>query len=549
MAASREAEDGVFRAAKDGLTRWLGRAREVVMAPWRQYKAAPNPANIASTVPLWQAQVDRILPALTPAQREGWAAAHLPGDFDPQDPFIQANLALTYNLLVRIPDEVHAMVVAAILQGSQKAESTEQIAKRVDDILTFTGSENWPSRAKTIAQTECFPGETEIDLALVTAAYRRWYEGDLFTVVTQNGNRLTATPNHPVLTANGWRALKDLTEDDYLVQDRGNVENAALGIDPDVKAKPALIAEIFDAVEAVGIVRRITGADPDFHGDGLDGDIDVVCTDGFLRFGVTDGLCQHCLDVVFVRPDFDRQSILESKCSSIEPASPAGLSLLSGSGGGSHDDTRLVQDPSHGRLRDAKILSDLRSTASGLVPTDNVSDVREMTGVADFRALDYASLAPWHIGVSQNSVNEVTGASISACDDIGTKAAEVLLDKVVSIEVRAWSGHVYNLSTVPGHYVAQRLIVANCNRHFNGSMLAHGLLREQAGESSLSKQWDTVMDNKERLEHREANNQIQPLKQPFIVGEEPLLFPGDPSGSPSNVINCRCSVRILKEGA
>lgn len=242
MAASRDAEDGVFRVAKEGLVRWLGRARDVVMAPWRQFKAMPNPTSIASTVPLWQAQVDRILAALTPAQREGWAAAHLPGDFDPKDPFIQANLALTYNLLVRIPDEVHAMVVATILDGSQKAESTEQIAKRVDDILTFTGSENWENRAKVIAQTET-------------------------------------------------------------------------------------------------------------------------------------------------------------------------------------------------------------------------------------------------------------------------------------------------------------------NRHFNGSTLAHGLLREQAGDSSLSKQWDTVMDNKERLEHREVNNDVQPLKQPFIVGEEPLLFPGDPAGSPSNVINCRCSLRILKKGA
>jgi hypothetical protein len=140
--------------AKEGLVRWLGRAREAVMAPWRQYRAAPNPTAIASTVPLWRAQVDRILPALTPAQKEGWAAAHLPGDYEPNDPFIKANLALTYNLLVRIPDEVHAMVVAAILEGAQRAESTEQIANRVDDILTFTGSENWTSRARTIAITE-----------------------------------------------------------------------------------------------------------------------------------------------------------------------------------------------------------------------------------------------------------------------------------------------------------------------------------------------------------------------------------------------------------
>lgn len=241
MSASRDGEASVFRAAKEGLTRWLGRAREVVMAPWRQFQAPPNPQALASTKPLWQAQVDRILAALTPAQIEGWAAADLPGDYEPNDPFIQANLALTYNLLVRIPDEVHAMVVSAILEGTQRGESTEQIASRVDDILTFTGSENWDHRAQVIAQTET-------------------------------------------------------------------------------------------------------------------------------------------------------------------------------------------------------------------------------------------------------------------------------------------------------------------NRHFNGSMLAHGLLREKAGDSSLIKRWDTVMDNKERLAHELANDQPQPLNQPFIVDDEPLLFPGDPTGSPSNVINCRCSLRLEKVG-
>ena len=151
---SEGAEDSVFRAASAGLKRWLGRARDAVMAPFRQFKAQPNPQAIAATVPVWQAQVDRIIAALTPALQEGWAGAHLPGDYDPRDPYIQANLALTYNLLVRIPDEVHAKVVAQILEGTNAGETVDQIAHRVDQVLTYTGSENWPDRARLIAQTE-----------------------------------------------------------------------------------------------------------------------------------------------------------------------------------------------------------------------------------------------------------------------------------------------------------------------------------------------------------------------------------------------------------
>jgi len=154
MPPSKDSERSIYDAAKSGLQRWLGRAREVVMAPWRKFQAQPNPDTLRATVPLWQDQVDRILEALTPALREGWAAANLPGDYDPQNPYIRANLALTYNLLVRIPDEVHAMVVKEILEGTNASESLEQIANRVDNVLTYTGSENWDGRARLIAQTE-----------------------------------------------------------------------------------------------------------------------------------------------------------------------------------------------------------------------------------------------------------------------------------------------------------------------------------------------------------------------------------------------------------
>lgn len=151
---SEGAEESVFKAASTGLKRWLGRARGAVMAPFRQFKAQPNPQAIAATVPAWQAEVDRIVAALTPALIEGWAGAHLPGDYDPRDPYIQANLALTHNLLVRIPDEVHAKVVAQILEGTNAGETVSQIADRVDQVLDYTGSENWDGRAKVIAQTE-----------------------------------------------------------------------------------------------------------------------------------------------------------------------------------------------------------------------------------------------------------------------------------------------------------------------------------------------------------------------------------------------------------
>lgn len=152
--ASSGAEDSVFKAASNALKNWLGRAKDAVLASWKEFKAPPNPMALYSTVPVWQAQVDRIMAALTPALQEGWAAAHLPYDYDPEDPYVQANLALTYNLMMAIPDEVHAKIVKEILEGTNAGETTEQIAARVEDVLNYTGSLNWPGRARLVAQTE-----------------------------------------------------------------------------------------------------------------------------------------------------------------------------------------------------------------------------------------------------------------------------------------------------------------------------------------------------------------------------------------------------------
>ena len=76
------------------------------------------------------------------------------------------------------------------------------------------------------------------------------------------------------------------------------------------------------------------------------------------------------------------------------------------------------------------------------------------------------------------------------------------------------------------------------------SMKVAGLV----GDSSLLEQeWLTTQDGREREAHREADGQRQPLGQPFIVGGERLMFPGDPNGSPENVINCRCvSATVLR---
>jgi uncharacterized protein with gpF-like domain len=61
----------------------------------------------------------------------------------------------------------------------------------------------------------------------------------------------------------------------------------------------------------------------------------------------------------------------------------------------------------------------------------------------------------------------------------------------------------------------------------------------------LTKTWRSGFDARVRDAHRAANGQVVPFNSKFSVGGESLQRPGDPNGSASNVINCRCSMIIL----
>lgn len=60
--------------------------------------------------------------------------------------------------------------------------------------------------------------------------------------------------------------------------------------------------------------------------------------------------------------------------------------------------------------------------------------------------------------------------------------------------------------------------------------------------SEMMKQWISGRDARVRPAHQAAQGQIVPFNKKFLVGGESLNHAGDPSGSASNVINCRCSV-------
>jgi SPP1 gp7 family putative phage head morphogenesis protein len=61
-------------------------------------------------------------------------------------------------------------------------------------------------------------------------------------------------------------------------------------------------------------------------------------------------------------------------------------------------------------------------------------------------------------------------------------------------------------------------------------------------EGIEEKEWLATSDSDTRDAHYAANGQVVKIDEPFMVGGESLMYPGDPSGSAGNVIQCRCTI-------
>lgn len=63
------------------------------------------------------------------------------------------------------------------------------------------------------------------------------------------------------------------------------------------------------------------------------------------------------------------------------------------------------------------------------------------------------------------------------------------------------------------------------------------------------KTWVSRDDDRVRASHIVADGQRRPLSVPFIVGGFPMQYPKDPIAPPQEVVNCRCGMKITKEGS
>lgn len=277
----------------------------------------------------------------------------------------------------------------------------------------------------------CFPAETQVSSPSgIRAADTRWYQGDLVVIETASGNELSVTPNHPVLTPEGWVAAGDLQVGESVVRCDPDIERMDV-MGPNDQDVAASIGEIFHALGESVFVAPVTvpAAAEQFHGDGGDSDVRVVLADRLLQY----------------RPLSRRFEVVSDG------------SLLVG---GVRLSALLPERTLHEVL--ARSLHAPDSFVSG-------TDLGGPLLCGHGRPLALLGLRPADLDASLDHPPGDRGLSDSEpFSDLALgHPRAVQLDQVVNIGWRQFAGHVYNLESGDGWYVAESFVVHNC-RHSIG---------------------------------------------------------------------------------
>nr|WP_218681060.1 phage minor head protein [Rhodococcus qingshengii] len=108
---------------------------------------------------------------------------------------------------------------------------------------------------------------------------------------------------------------------------------------------------------------------------------------------------------------------------------------------------------------------------------------------------------------------------------------------------RLWNQH--DESQQQWKWLARRIARTEIQGAVEGGSLASAQATAEATGEEMYKAWLSTSDERTRASHNVADGQIVKLAEPFRVGVALLMHPAFPGGPAHEVINCRCTMRIL----
>jgi hypothetical protein len=275
------------------------------------------------------------------------------------------------------------------------------------------------------AHPHCLVGDTNISALGVSGYSKRWSEGEFVTIRTASGKELTATPNHPVLTSNGWVAIGELNKGHQVIHSLSSNHVVPSHLNDDYVH--GLIEDVTNSsLESSKVTTCPVPLSPeDFHGDGGGSKVAIIGSNSHLGYSFNTPLEQGIAQDFF--------------------ASTPILSRLLSSLSGFDSFVNRAFSPFESQMRTSCLSDSLLGT--------------HFTPLNSF-GLGLGSEGYTHVG------KPVTDSSsrypIPLSDRIAALAGNVGCDNIVQIKRFVSKQHVYNLETSDGFYLANGIITHNC---------------------------------------------------------------------------------------
>lgn len=297
----------------------------------------------------------------------------------------------------------------------------------------------------------CVVPGTVVSGPIPEGACRSEYSGDLVSIRTASGKHLSGTPDHPILTVTGWRLLKDLRPGDEVISHVGQEWNP--GVVPHEVQVPSRIEDVLGSGKPVllsGPTRR------DLDGDVTYREVHVVAPDGGLRSPLASTFGQPVSELALI-PGTEHGPLFSGLSDSTQRLFGPLASSAGGVGGAEHGPTLRfggVRPPITHALRPGGV--SLRGVPLALVGSE----------------LDaFFSSAGLHPGAAQVVSDYPTADAEGGAELLRALASNVTPDKIVSLSVREFRGHVWDLQTPPRWYFTNGIVSHNC-RPWEGKILS-----------------------------------------------------------------------------
>jgi HK97 family phage portal protein len=274
---------------------------------------------------------------------------------------------------------------------------------------------------------QCFVPGTAVqgifDLALETN-----YAGPVWQLETRRGYRLTVTPNHPILTDQGWLPAHQLREGMYALSYRQDFWRAVLNNEYH-QHRPVAVEDVFKALSANGRTSSAMLVALHLHGDAIwtDGQVELVHADREL---------------------------------------PIYLKAVAG-----HENAGYIQLPAATGAGGTSIhaVGALDLFGGGNLPAPASAPGRCAL------ALDHDTISPapldlfggrlapqWYAALAKQRDDGCTAASRFLSQLVAASAGEIAPDEIIAVRELEFRGHVYDLQSPHGWMIAQGIVSSNC---------------------------------------------------------------------------------------